>query len=67
MDNDKIYTFNVNFTGNMDIEVEAESIEDAIQMAKRGFYYEVEVSSKIYKELASSDTWTLKNKKEEGE
>ena len=49
---------------NMDIEIEADSVEDAIQMVKRGFYHEVEVASKIHKELAPDETWILKEKKE---
>ena len=57
------YIFNVDFTGNMDIEVEAEDVEDAMELVKRGYYYEVEVPSKIHKELAPSDTWTLKGEK----
>lgn len=60
----KNYIFNVNFTGNMDIEVEAEDIEDAKDMVKRGYYYEVEVPAKIHKELAPDETWILKEKKE---
>ena len=64
MEQYKTYIFNVNFTGNMDIEIEADSVEDAIQMVKRGFYHEVEVASKIHKELAPDETWILKEKKE---
>lgn len=60
----KNYIFNVNFTGNMDIEVEAEDIEDAKEMVKRGYYYEVEVPSKISKEIAPDTTWILKEEKE---
>ena len=64
MEQYKTYIFNVNFTGNMDIEIEADSVEDAIQMVKRGFYHEVEVASKIHKELAPDETWILKEKRE---
>ena len=53
------YIFNVNFTGNMDIEVEADSLEDAIYFAGREYYYQVQPESKIDKVLNHPEEWTV--------
>ena len=45
------YVFNVNFTANMDIEVEADNIKDAVYFAGREYYYIVQPDSKIDKVL----------------
>jgi hypothetical protein len=55
----KKYIFNVKFTGDMDIEVEAESLDEAIHLVGMGYYYEVEVPANIHKELSNPDSWTL--------
>ena len=60
------YILNVNFTANMDIEVEADNIEDAIFFAGREYYYIVQPDSKIEKELSHPEGWKVVSVEDEG-